>query len=109
MEQPKGYKKESSNNLVCKLHKAIYGLRQAPRVCNEKLKSALIDLGFTPTKSNSSLYMQCKQEKVTYILIYVDDIIITGNDNRKINQTVKHLDKMFSIKDLGDLHYFFWS
>lgn len=106
MVQPEGYQSGVNDNLVCKLHKAIYGLKQAPRVWNEKLKSTLMNLGYIPTKSDSSLYIQCKQKKIAYILVYVDDIIITGNDSQVMDQTIKYLDQVFSIKDLGNLHHF---
>lgn len=65
MQQPKGYENEANSRLVCKLHKAIYGLKQLPCVGNEKFKSTLVELGFVPTKSDT----------------IVGAIIITGSDN----------------------------
>ena len=92
--------------MVCKLHKAIYGLKQAPRVWYEKLKSTLISLEYKPTRSDNSLYIKINDIGATYILVYVDDLIITGNSNDEIKHVTCYLHQTFSIKDLGNLSYF---
>lgn len=106
MEQPHGFMKEGNEKLVCKLNNAIYGLKQAPRVWFEKLKTALFRLGYSCTKSNNSLFTKFNSGTTTYILIYVDDFIITDSDDMEINNLIQHLNKEFSIKDLGCLRYF---
>ena len=99
MQQPIGY--SQGTELVCKLHKAIYGLKQAPRVWYEKLQTTLVKLGYKATKSDTSLYIRTTANSTTYILVYVDDIIITGKINKCIQNTIQFLDQCFSIKDLG--------
>jgi len=67
MQQPQGFEQIDNKELVCKLNKAIYGLKQAPRVWFEKLKSTLISCGYSPTKSDNSLFIKHSNETVTYI------------------------------------------
>lgn len=91
---------------MCKLNNAIYGLKQAPRVWFDRLKPALVTIGYQSTKSDSSLFIKSSQSSSIYILIYVDDLIITGDHQNEINQIICYLDKQFSIKDLGHLNNF---
>lgn len=99
MEQPSGFKED--RNYVCKLNKAIYGLKQAPRVRFDKLKTTLCDMGFESTKSDNSLFTKIYDAATIYILIYVDDLILTGNSDTKISKIIQYLVKQFSIKDHG--------
>ncbi|KAG8472240.1 hypothetical protein CXB51_034481 [Gossypium anomalum] len=87
MEQLPGFEKQRDNSqlLVCRLRKALYGLKQAPRAWFHKLKEFLLLL---------------------YVLIYVNDIIVTGNNSQTIDGFVRRLDAQFSLKDLGQLNYF---
>lgn len=91
---------------MCKLHKAIYGLKQASRVWYDKLKITFTKLGFSMLKSDCSLYVKIKAATTIYILVYVDDILITGNDDSEINSVIKFLDRTFSVKDMGTANYF---
>lgn len=106
MHQPEGFKDPSMPNHVCKLIKSIYGLKQAPRAWFDKLKYALLDWGFQNIKSDSSLFFLKDKDHVTFLLIYVDDIIITGSNSRFIESFIKQLNEKFALKDLGKLHYF---
>ena len=83
MRQPPGFENEVAPHLVCKLDKAIYGLKQAPRAWYSKLSSKLIELGFQASKSDTSLFIYSKQGVTLFMLIYVDDIIVTGNSRRR--------------------------
>lgn len=105
MEQPEGYRQNGSK-LVCKLNKAIYGLKHAPRLWFEKLKTTLIKLGFNHTRSDNSLFTKFLKNIVMYILIYVDDFIVTENNESEISNLIQQLNNEFSIKDLDDLHCF---
>lgn len=67
---------------VCKLRKSLYGLKQAPRKWNEKLTSFLIEYGFVQSKNNYSLYTFNKNS-VFVVIVYVDDIILTGSSEEK--------------------------
>ena len=104
MEVPPGFSHQ--DNKVCKLKKAIYGLKQSPRAWYAKLSSTLLDHDFKKCNSDSSLFVKKQNGKIIIVLVYVDDIIITGNDLNLINQVRKFLQTKFDIKDLGKLKYF---
>ena len=87
MMQPHGYE-VGNGKLVCKLTKALYGLKQAPRAWFSKLSSALHQLGFHSTKSDVSLFIRVNASTTIYVLIYVDDIIITGSSPSIISDLI---------------------
>lgn len=105
MSQPPGFVSHSSD-LVCKLHKSLYGLRQAPRAWFTKLASTLLKFGFINARSDTSLFVRKTTTSIIYILVYVDDIIITGSSTLEVSQLTSSLHKEFALKDLGDLNYF---
>ncbi|WMV39016.1 hypothetical protein MTR67_032401 [Solanum verrucosum] len=109
MKQPPGFEQTDSDGrpLVCKLHKALYGLKQAPRAWFEKLRDFLIDkLGFKESVADPALFYLNSSSYVTYLVVYVDDIIITGNNDCFIEELIDHLHLKFSLKDLGLLSFF---
>ncbi|KAA3474375.1 hypothetical protein EPI10_024670 [Gossypium australe] len=108
MQQPPGYVQCGSNGkpLVCRLKKALYGLRQVPRAWFDKLKCFLLSIGFVISKSDASLFVRITTNSTLYVLVYVDDIIITGSMPNCINSFVQQLNDEFSLKDMGDLYYF---
>ncbi|KAF5767570.1 putative RNA-directed DNA polymerase [Helianthus annuus] len=91
---------------VCKLNKSLYGLKQAPRMWNEKLVSDLVEFDFIQSKCDHSLFIKSKNSVFIALLVYVDDIVITGNNSEEINKVKQLLNTSFSIKDLGLLKYF---
>ncbi|XP_035830149.1 uncharacterized protein LOC118479628 [Helianthus annuus] len=76
---PDGYN-PSSESKVCKLKKSLYGLKQAPRMWNEKLVSVLVDLGFKQSKCDHSMFVMTKDTVFIVLLVYVDDIIVSGDN-----------------------------
>jgi len=106
MRQPPGFESVDAPHLVCRLDKAIYGLKQAPRAWYSRLSSKLIDLGFKASKSDTSLFIYKKGEVMIFMLIYVDDIIVTSSSQDAVAALLKDLKKDFALKDLGELHYF---
>ncbi|WMV40073.1 hypothetical protein MTR67_033458 [Solanum verrucosum] len=106
MEQPKGFVDLHRPHFVCKLNKALYGLKQAPRAWFNKLKAFLLGIGFLSCLSDSSLFVQQASKHTTYVLVYVDDLIITGSDSDFITTFIHILNQQFSLKDLGSLYYF---
>ncbi|RVW70497.1 Retrovirus-related Pol polyprotein from transposon RE2 [Vitis vinifera] len=80
MTQPPGFIDQDSPSHVCKLKKAIYGLKQAPRAWYQELRSFLLQSGFTNSHADTSLFVLKYRGHVVYFLVYVDDLIITGDD-----------------------------
>ena len=106
MKQPPGFENKKCPSFVCKLKKAIYGLKQAPRAWYSRLSSKLLDLGFVMSKSDTSLFIYRKGSVEIYMLIYVDDIIVTSSSHEAVRVLLQALKQDFALKDLGDLHYF---
>ncbi|KAL3819930.1 hypothetical protein ACJIZ3_005835 [Penstemon smallii] len=106
MSQPPGYIHPQYPNHVCKLHKSLYGLRQAPRAWFSKLSDKLKSLGFQESKADTSLFIFRKSAIIIFILIYVDDILITGSSSDTITRMIDCLKTTFAIKDLGSLNFF---
>lgn len=93
-------------NLVCKLLKSLYGLKQAPREWFLKFCSVLLAYDFTQAFSDCSLFLFSKNDSFVAILVYVDDILVTGNAQPVIASVKSYLAQHFKIKDLGTLKYF---
>ncbi|XP_019086329.1 PREDICTED: uncharacterized protein LOC109126889 [Camelina sativa] len=91
---------------VFKLNKAIYGLKQSPRAWYHKLSTTLLERGFRKSEAEHTLFTLPSDKGIVVILVYVDDIIITGNDKVGIQDTKTFLKSVFDIKDLGELKYF---
>ncbi|KAK1616455.1 hypothetical protein QYE76_021972 [Lolium multiflorum] len=106
MKQPPGFESSAAPRYICKLDKALYGLEQAPRAWYSRLSSKLQTLGFCPSKADTSLFLYDTSGLTFYLLIYVDDIIVTSSSDAAISALLRHLSADFALKDLGDLHYF---
>ena len=106
MKQPPGYVDPRLPHHVCKLDKSLYGLKQSPRAWFSRLSTKLLEPGFHPSLADSSLFIYQQGGVCIYMLIYVNDIIITGSSSQAIASLVSSLHEAFALKDLGDLHYF---
>jgi len=106
MEQPQGYVDQTRPNLVCKLKKALYGLKQTPKAWSDKIGQYLVTSGFQTSNANFSLYVKKIDHGIVVIVIYVDDLIITGDSDADIFDLKKLLKQKFKMKDLGELCYF---
>jgi histone deacetylase 1/2 len=106
MQQPPGYTDKVHPSYVCKLDKALYGLKQAPRAWYARLCGKLEQLGFVPSKADTSLFYYSRGEHTLFVLVYVDDIIVASSSQAATNALLKDLQSEFALKDLGDLHYF---
>lgn len=104
MQIPPGFAKKGDSR-VCKLNKSLYGLKHASRQWFAKFSSALLDEGFSQSRADYSLFTLTSGDLSVFILVYVDDIIITGMDNNYFSLKAR-LEKRFSIKDLDRLQYF---
>ncbi|KAD4981730.1 hypothetical protein E3N88_18401 [Mikania micrantha] len=106
VSQPPGFVDPQKPDHVCLLHKSLYGLKQAPRAWFNRLSMALIALGFKGSKTDPSLFIYSAHRTLLYMLVYVDDIILTSNDPRAIDRVVHSLSTTFTIQDMGHLSYF---
>lgn len=91
---------------VCKLHKAIYVLKQALRAWFAQLDSWLLAYNFNASKANPSLFIPQLGDVLMYLLVYVDDIVIISSKPSAINLLILELGHAFPIKDRGNLSYF---
>lgn len=107
MVQPEGFVDPTKPTHVCKLKKAIYGLKQAPRAWFDRFKNAMVDQwGFLNSKSDSSLFYKWENNHILLVLVYVDDIIVTGSNYQLVQQVIHNMQTTFALKDLGELNYF---
>ncbi|RVW71213.1 Retrovirus-related Pol polyprotein from transposon RE2 [Vitis vinifera] len=106
MSQPPSFIDRDHPHHVCKLRKAIYGLKQAPRAWYHELRQFLLQFGFINSIADTSLFIFNNRGTILYLLVYVDDIIITGNNVEAAQTFIQQLSQRFSLKDLGPLIYF---
>jgi hypothetical protein len=107
MEQPPSYVDQTHPNLVCRLKKVLYGLKQTPRAWSDKIGQYLVTSGFQTSNANFSLYVKKTNHGIVVIGIYVDDLIITRDSDEDISDLKKLLKQKFEMKNLGKLRYFF--
>jgi len=91
MEQPRGFKSKIHPEYVCKLKKALYGLKKAPRAWYGKIGEFLVHSGFKIAPSDSNLFVKTKDGRLAIVLVYVDDLIITGDYSEEIQRTRENL------------------
>uniref|UniRef100_A0A2N9IIL2 Integrase catalytic domain-containing protein n=1 Tax=Fagus sylvatica TaxID=28930 RepID=A0A2N9IIL2_FAGSY len=99
--QPPGFSPK-----VCRLRRALYGLKQAPRAWFAKFSSTISQHGFSASSYDSALFFRRSDHGITLLLLYVDDMIITGDDVQGIQDLKRFLGQHFEMKDLGPLSYF---
>lgn len=105
MKLPLGFR-HSDPNKVCRLHKSLYGLKQAPRCWFAKLTTSLLGYGFKQSYSDYSLFTYTRDAIEMRVLVYVDDLLICGNDSAALSSFKEYLGQCFHMKDLGKLKYF---
>ena len=107
MSLPPGFVDKYGVGKVCKLKKSLYGLKQSPRAWFERFSKVVKKFGFLQSQADHTLfYRHSKEGKVAILIVYVDDIILTGDDCGGLENSKKFLAKEFEIKDLGNLKYF---
>ncbi|XP_019086446.1 PREDICTED: uncharacterized protein LOC109126936 [Camelina sativa] len=105
MKLPPGFR-HSHPGKVWRLRKSLYGLKQAPRCWFKKLSDSLLRFGFFQSYDDYSLFSYTRKNIELHVLIYVDDLIICGNDSYMLQKFKDYLSRCFSMKDLGKLKYF---
>ena len=108
IEQPEGFSKtnEKGENLVCKLNESLYGLKQSGRNWNNMLDEFLTEQDFIQSVVDPCLYTKFKDDNVTMILIWVDDLIIAASNDDVLSAIKKSLKNRFKMKDFGKLSWF---
>jgi len=106
MTQPEDFTNSQFPSYVCKLRKSLYGLKQAPRAWYTKLRQALHGWGFARSVSDASLFINQTAKAVLFLLVYVDDILVTGSDSSALKECIHDLDTYFALKTLGSINYF---
>ncbi|GKA81305.1 ribonuclease H-like domain-containing protein [Tanacetum coccineum] len=106
MTIPKGFANKDNKNMVCKLVKSLYRLKQAPKKWNEKLVYVLKENDFVQSVNDYSLFTKSTDNKFIALLVYVDDIVVTENCINEITKFKSFLKSKFNIKYLGSLKYF---
>jgi len=92
--------------LLLSLHKSLYGLKQAPRAWYTRLSDFLISIGFTASKVDTSLFILSIGADIFYLLVYVDDILLTGSNSVMLHHLIQVLSSEFKLRDLSVVHYF---
>ena len=106
VSQPEGFKAKGSEHKVYKLHKALYGLRQAPRAWSIKLNSILRELSFAKCSKEPSLFQKQTKRAILIVAVYVDDLLITGSSLNAIQDFKEEMAAKFEMSDLGKLTYY---
>jgi hypothetical protein len=101
---PRDLCKDSS--LVCRLKKSLYGLKQAPRAWYAKMDSYLLSQNFVHCKSDLNVYMLRMIDSLLLLVLYVDDLLITGCSTSAIVAVKRILHDKFLMMDMGPLHFF---
>src|SRR2546423_8607297 len=104
MEQPEECDVGSSEEFVCRLRKSICGLKQAPRIWNQKIQRFLKSIGFDQAFSDPCVYIN--KETGIIIAMWVDNLIIFGKNMANINTLKEQLNEEYEMKDLRELKYF---
>jgi len=104
MKEPRGFVDPTLPSHVCRLHKSLYGLKQAPRAWYTRLSDFLLSIGFLASKVYTFLFILSHGTNIFYLLVYVDDILLTGNNSPMLHRLIQLLSSEFKLRDLGVVH-----
>jgi hypothetical protein len=105
-QQPIGFVDPTQPDAVCLLSRSLYGLRQAPRAWFTRIAGFLRSIGFVDTRSDSSLFVLRRGSSTAYLLLYVDDMVLTASSDALLRDIIAKLQAEFAVKDMGPLHFF---
>ena len=93
-------------NVVCRLHKSLYGLKQASRQWYLKLSSTIMKMGFMKSRDDHTLFVKNVDGRYLAVLVYVDDILVVSNNDEAVKEYIGELESHFKLRNLGDAKYF---
>ncbi|GJR23764.1 retrotransposon protein, putative, ty1-copia subclass [Tanacetum coccineum] len=105
MEQPEGFVNQKYPDRVCKLKCFIYGLKQASRQWNKRFNEEIKKFGFTQNRDEPCVYLKACESNVTFLILYVHDILIMGNNIPMLQDVKSYIRRCFAMKDLGEATY----
>ena len=105
MIQREGFIDPKDAKKMCKLQRSIYGLVQASRSWNKRFDSVIKAFGFIQTFGEACIYKKVSGSSVAFLILYVDDILLIGNNTEFLDSIKGYLNKNFSMKDLGEATY----
>ena len=105
MMQPDGFIAGNQSDMVCKLQRSIYGLKQASRSWNIRFDQAITSYGFEKSPDEPCVYKRIQGRNVIFLVLYVDDILLIENDKHVLSDVKSWLHKQFDMKDLGEANY----
>jgi hypothetical protein len=105
-QQPKGFEDPSHPDHVCLLRKSLYGLKQPPRAWFTRFATFITSVRFVSSKSDASLFIYHSSTDVAYLLLYVDDTVLTASSDAFLHKIIASLSAEFSMTDLGPLSHF---
>ena len=106
MEIPPGFETSQTKGKVLRLKKSLYGLKQSPRAWFDRFRRAMCNMGYKQCNGDHTVFYRHFGNNITILAVYVDDMIITGDDTLEIARLKENLSKEFEVKDLGQLRYF---
>ena len=106
IDLPPSFDSEQKNGKVCHLKKSLYGLKQSPQAWFDRFTQAIQQHDYKQVQTDHTLFHKTIGKKITILIVYVDDIIVTGNDEVEIGRIKQRLAQDFEMKDLGNLRYF---
>ena len=106
MHQPPGYVDKSKPDHVCLLKRSLYSLKQSPRAWNTRVAMFVRRLGFKQSTSDQSFFILCSASDIAYLLLYVDDIVLTASSHVLLKRIITSLNSEFEMSDQGPLHHF---
>jgi hypothetical protein len=106
MEIPPGFATSQAAGKVFKLKKSLYGLKKSPRAWFDRFRLAVCGMGYKQCNGDHTVFYRHSKTRITILAVYVDDIVITGDDAEEILRLKKKLGEAFEVKDLGQLKYF---
>jgi hypothetical protein len=105
-QQPTGFADLHQPEAVCLLSRSLYGLRQPPRAWFTRFAEHAVSLGFRQSRSDSSLFVYGNGDHMAYLLLYINDIILSASTPALLHHLISSLQSEFTLKDMGPVHYF---